>query len=206
MSFASAMGEYMEDRIKASFQESLNLFKKFCDHEENFKKTLKISRLIANAFNTYNKVIIAGNGGSACDAMHFSQEFTGRFRKDRKSLPVISLTDPAHITAVANDTGFDQVFVRGIESYGQKGDIFIGLSTSGNSPNVIQAVEMARIMGLTTVALLGKDGGKLKGKADYEFIIPGKTADKAQEMHMTILHIIIEGVERLLFPENYAPS
>ena len=196
----------MEDRIKASFEESFNLLKDFCDHPENFKKTFEVSNLIAEAFTKHNKVIIAGNGGSACDAMHFGQEFTGRFRKDRKSLPVISLTDPAHITAVANDTGFDQVFVRGIEAYGQKGDIFIGLSTSGNSPNVIKAVETARKMGLKTVALLGKDGGKLKGKADYEFIIPGKTADKAQEMHMTILHIIIEGVEQLLFPGNYALS
>jgi D-sedoheptulose 7-phosphate isomerase len=193
----------MEDRIKASFEESLNLLKDFCDHQENFKKTLEISKLIANAFKKDNKVIIAGNGGSACDAIHFAQEFTGRFRKDRKSLPVISLTDPAHITAVANDLGFENVFSRGIEAYGQKGDIFIGLSTSGNSLNVLKAVEIARKKGLKTIALLGRDGGQLKGKADFEFIIPGKTADKVQEVHMTILHIIIEGVERLLFPENY---
>jgi D-sedoheptulose 7-phosphate isomerase len=194
----------MEDRIKASFEESLRLLKDFCDYPENFKKTLEISKLIADAFAKNKKVVIAGNGGSACDAMHFAQEFTGRFRSDRKSLPVISLTDPAHLTAVANDTGFDRVFARGVEAFGQKGDIFIGLSTSGNSPNIIKAVETARQKGLKTVAFLGRDGGNLKGAADFEFIIPGQTADKAQEIHMTILHIIIEGVERLLFPENYA--
>ncbi len=194
----------MEDRIKASYEESLKLLKDFCAHEENFAKTLELSRVIAGAFKKNNKVIIAGNGGSACDAMHFTQEFTGRFRKDRKSLPVIGLTDPAHITAVANDSGFDQVFSRGIEAFGRTGDVFIGMSTSGNSPNIINAIETARRQGLTTVALLGKDGGKLKGSADFEFIIPGKTADKAQEIHMTILHIVIEGVERIMFPENYA--
>jgi len=193
----------MEDLIKSSYLDSLKILSDFCANPENFKKTNEISELIANAFKKNSKVIIAGNGGSACDAMHFTQEFTGRFRKDRKSLPVIGLTDPAHITAVANDLGFDQVFVRGVEAFGQKGDIFIGISTSGNSPNVIKAVEMARQNGLMTVTLLGKDGGKLKGMADFEFIIPGRTADKAQEVHMTILHIIIEGVERLLFPENY---
>jgi D-sedoheptulose 7-phosphate isomerase len=193
----------MDDQIKSSFLESLKILGDFCANPENFKKTSQISKVIADTFKEGKKVIIAGNGGSACDAMHFTEEFTGRFRKDRKSLPVIGLTDPAHITAVANDWGFDRVFARGVEAYGQKGDIFIGLSTSGNSPNVIKAIETARKNGLVTLTLLGKDGGKLKGMADFEFIIPGKTADKAQEVHMTILHIIIEGVERILFPENY---
>jgi D-sedoheptulose 7-phosphate isomerase len=190
--------------IKSSFEESLQILTDFCSHSENFKKAFEISKLIADAFNKNNKVIIAGNGGSACDAMHFAEEFTGKFRKDRKALPVIGLTDPAHITAVANDSAFDKVFVRGVEAFGQKGDIFIGISTSGNSPNVISAIETAGQKGLLTIALLGRDGGKLKGKADFEFIVPGKTADRAQEVHMTILHVIIEGVERILFPENYS--
>jgi D-sedoheptulose 7-phosphate isomerase len=193
----------MDDPIKSSYLESLKMLRDFCDNQENFRKTKKISNMIAEAFKNGNKILIAGNGGSACDTMHFAQEFTGRFRKDRKSLPVIGLTDPAHITAVANDSGFDRIFTRGVEAYGKKGDIFIGISTSGNSQNIINAVETARKNALISITLLGKDGGKLKGMADFEFIIPAQTADKAQEVHMTILHIIIEGVERILFPENY---
>jgi D-sedoheptulose 7-phosphate isomerase len=194
----------MEDLIKSSYLESLKILSDFCANPDNFKRTDEIAEMIAATFRRGGKVIIAGNGGSACDAMHFAEEFTGRFRNDRKALPVIGLNDPAHITAVANDWGFDRIFARGVEAYGQRGDAFIGISTSGNSQNVIKAVETAHKIGLTTIALLGKDGGKLKGTADFEFIIPAHTADKAQEVHMTILHIIIEGVERILFPENYA--
>ena len=135
--------------------------------------------------------------------MHFIEEFTGRFRKERRALPAISISDPSHITCVANDYGFDYIFSKGVEAYGQEEDMFIGISTSGNSTNVIKAVEEAKNKGLTTCALLGKDGGKLKGMCDYEFIVPGKTSDRVQEIHMMILHIIIEGVERIMFPENY---
>ncbi len=193
----------MNEQIKASYFESLQILNDFCMNQENISKTAEISKLIAQAFNNKNKVMIAGNGGSACDAMHFAEEWTGKFRKDRKSLPVISFTDPAHITAVGNDFGFDEVFARSIDAYSQKGDIFIGMSTSGNSPNVIKAVEKSKQNGVTTIALLGRDGGKLKGKCDFEFIVPAKTSDKIQEVHMTILHIIIEGTERILFPDNY---
>jgi D-sedoheptulose 7-phosphate isomerase len=193
----------MDQSIKASFLTSLELLKDFCRDEENFSKTEEISILLAAAFNNQNKAMIAGNGGSACDAMHFAEEFTGKFRADRRPLPVIAFTDPAHITAVGNDFGFEDVFSRSVEAHGQKGDVFIGISTSGNSPNIIKAIEVCKKMDITTVALLGRDGGKLKGKADFEFIIPGKTSDKVQEIHMTILHIIIEGTEQILFPENY---
>lgn len=149
------------------------------------------------------KSLIAGNGGSNCDAMHFAEEFTGRFRKDRKALPSISISDSSHITCVGNDYGFDFIFAKGVEAFGQEGDFFFGISTSGNSKNIIEAVKSAKERNLKTVALLGKDGGKLKGACDYEFIIPGETSDRIQEVHMMILHIIIEGVERILFPENY---
>lgn len=135
--------------------------------------------------------------------MHFAEEFTGRFRKERPALPAISLSDSSHITCVGNDYGFDYIFSKGVEAFGQEGDMFFGISTSGNSPNVIEAVKEAKKRGLKTVALLGKDGGKLKGMCDYEFIIPGETSDRIQEIHMMILHVIIEGVERILFPENY---
>ncbi len=193
----------MKEQIKASYLESLEILSKFCLDEKNFAETAAVSQLISETFKRGNKVMAAGNGGSACDAMHFAEEFTGKFRQDRKPLPVIAFTDPAHITAVANDFGFDDVFARSIEAHGKKGDVFIGITTSGNSPNIIKAVEKCKAEGITSVALLGRDGGKLKGKSDFEFIIPCRTSDKAQEVHMTILHIIIEGTERLLFPENY---
>ena len=118
-------------------------------------------------------------------------------------MPSISISDSSHITCVGNDFGFDFVFAKGVEAFGQEGDFFFGISTSGNSKNIIEAVKMAKEKKLKTVALLGKDGGKLKGVCDYEFIIPGETSDRIQEVHMMILHIIIEGVERTLFPENY---
>ncbi|MGE5557264.1 MAG: D-sedoheptulose 7-phosphate isomerase [Bacillota bacterium] len=169
----------------------------------NIEKTCRISQAIAETFRSGNKVMIAGNGGSACDAMHFAEEFTGRFRKDRKALPALSFADPSHITCVGNDYGFDEVFARNVEAYGRQGDIFIGISTSGNSVNIIRAVEKCWEIGVKTIGFLGKDGGKLKGACDWEFILPGKTSDRIQEVHMTILHIIIEGVERILFPENY---
>ena len=134
----------------------------------------------------------------------FIEEFTGRFRKERRALPAISISDPSHITCVANDYGFEYIFSKGVEAYGQEGDMFIGISTSGNSPNVIKAVEQAKAQGLVTVGLLGKDGGKLKGVCDYEFIIPGKhQIEFPRKFIMMILHIIIEGVERIMFPENY---
>lgn len=162
-----------------------------------------ISEAIAQCFEQGGKVLICGNGGSNCDALHFAEEFTGRFRKDRKALPVIPISESSHITCVGNDYGFEEIFARGIEAYGQKGDILIGISTSGNSSNVIKAVEKAKELELTVISLLGKDGGKLKGVGDYELIVEGETTDRIQEVHMTALHIIIESVERILFPENY---
>lgn len=167
------------------------------------KETEKVAKVLAKVFNNGNKVLICGNGGSNCDALHFAEEFTGRFRGDRRALPAIAISESSHITCVGNDYGFDYVFSRGVEAYGKSGDMFIGISTSGNSGNVIKAVEAAKKIGMKTCVLLGKDGGKLKGMCDYEFIIPGKTSDRVQEIHMMILHIIIEGVERIMFPENY---
>ena len=158
------------------------------------------ARLIADCFNRGNKVIIAGNGGSLCDASHFAEELTGVFRKKRKALPAIALSDPGHLTCAGNDFGFDYVFARAIEAYGKKDDLFIGLTTSGNSTNMVLAFERARELGLTSLAFLGKDGGKLKGYADLELLIEGfETSDRIQEAHMTALHIMIELVEELLF-------
>jgi D-sedoheptulose 7-phosphate isomerase len=134
-----------------------------------------------------------------CDAMHFAEELTGRFRQDRPPLPAIAISDPSHITCVGNDYGFDEIFARGVQAYGKPNDVAIGISTSGNSENILRALDRAISMGLKTVALLGKDGGKLKGLCDLELIIPGETSDRIQEVHMAILHILIEKIERDLF-------
>lgn len=186
-----------------SYKIEFALLENFIKEEEERRETEKVAKELAEVFQKGNKVLICGNGGSNCDALHFAEEFTGRFRGDRRALPAIALSESSHITCVGNDYGFDYIFSRGVEAYGKEGDMFFGISTSGNSPNVIKAVEAAKKLGMKTCVLLGKDGGKLKGMCDYEFIIPGKTSDRIQEIHMMILHIIIEGVERIMFPENY---
>lgn len=159
------------------------------------------AEMIAECFKAGNKVIVAGNGGSLCDASHFAEELTGFFRNFRPALPVIALSEPGHITCTANDLGFEWVFARGVQAFGKEGDIFIGLTTSGNSPNIVKAVEVAKEQGLKTIVFLGKTGGKLKGAANLELIIEGfPYSDRVQEAHMTAIHIIIEAVELILFP------
>ncbi|MEX1013099.1 MAG: SIS domain-containing protein [Waddliaceae bacterium] len=161
------------------------------------------ARLTAQTFANGNKVLIAGNGGSLCDAMHFAEELTGFFRKKRRALPAIALSDPGHITCTANDLDFESIFSRGIEAYGKPGDLFIGLTTSGNSPNIIKAFATAKALGLNTVSFLGKNGGALKNVADLEMIITSsQTSDRIQEAHMAAIHIIIERLEEILFDEK----
>ncbi|MBS4167703.1 SIS domain-containing protein [Parachlamydia sp. AcF125] len=164
-----------------------------------------VALTLASAFQKGQKVLIAGNGGSLCDAVHFAEELTGYYRQSRPALPALALADSAHITCVGNDVGFESVFSRGIEAYGQAGDVFVGLTTSGNSQNIIRAFEAAKMRNLKTVAFLGKEGGQLKGFADLEIIIQGfKTSDRIQEAHMAIIHILIEMVEEILFPASLA--
>ncbi|MBC8415217.1 MAG: D-sedoheptulose 7-phosphate isomerase [Candidatus Cloacimonetes bacterium] len=196
----------MIENIKRSFQNAAKLFAQFAADQNIINATEKVGIIIAECFRKGNKLLIFGNGGSSTDAMHFAEELTGKFRKDRKPLPALSLTDPSHITCVANDYGFEEVFARGVEAYGKTGDIAIGISTSGNSENVIRALHRAKKLGMGTVALLGLDGGKLKGFCDHEIIVPGKTTDRIQELHITVLHVIIETIERVLFPQNYQDS
>lgn len=142
-----------------------------------------------------NKILVCGNGGSAADAMHFAEELTGRFRADRPALPAIACVDVGHITCTANDYGFEHVFSRWVEGLGRSGDVLVVLSTSGNSPNIVQAVKAAKHKGLTTVALLGKDGGNLRGACVHEILAPGQTSDRIQELHMLVLHILVESIE-----------
>ncbi len=161
----------------------------------------KAAFLLSDTFRAGNKVLIAGNGGSLSDATHFAEELTGFFRKKRPALPAIALAEAAHITCVGNDVGFEQIFSRGIEALGKSGDLFIGLTTSGNSENLVSAFETARKQNLKTIAFLGKTGGKLKGYADLEWIVEGFSySDRIQEAHMAAIHILIEATETLLFP------
>lgn len=158
------------------------------------------STMLSRCFRKGHKVIIAGNGGSLCDGAHFAEELTGIFRALRPALPVISLSEPGHITCVGNDLGFDSVFSRGVEAFGKPGDIFVGLTTSGNSANIVKAFETAQALELGTIAFLGKGGGVLKGVADAELLIEGfSTSDRIQEAHMAAIHMIIEMVEHQLF-------
>lgn len=192
----------MKDVIIKSISDSIaatTQLQKKCNIEFIENVALKMQ----DCFKSGNKVIIAGNGGSLCDASHFAEELTGLFRKLRPALPAIALSEPGHITCVANDIGFESIFSRGVEAYGKKGDIFIGLTTSGNSPNIVKAIHSAKEMGLTTVAFLGKGGGKLLGCADFEIVIDGyETSDRIQEAHMAAIHIIIEAVEIMLFAKQ----
>lgn len=145
------------------------------------------------------KVMVAGNGGSLCDSMHFAEELTGFFREKRRPIAAMALTDPGHMSAVSNDAGFEHVFSRYVESLGKPEDIFVALTTSGNSQNLIEAVKAAKQRGMTTVAFLGKDGGRMKGMCDMEWVIKDfKTSDRIQEAHMTAIHIIIEMMEKEL--------
>ncbi|RMG29081.1 MAG: D-sedoheptulose 7-phosphate isomerase [Bacteroidetes bacterium] len=174
--------------------------------EQNFARLEAAADILAKALKNGRKVLVCGNGGSTCDAMHFAQELTGRYRHHRKALPAIALSDPSHLSCVGNDYGFEQVFARGVEAYGQQGDVFIGISTSGNSENVLLACEKARQLNLSVLLLLGRQGGRLKGKGDIEWMVPGQTADRIQEIHMIVLHCLVELTERILFPSNYTSN
>ncbi len=159
------------------------------------------SAWIAECFQAGGKILLAGNGGSLCDAMHFAEELTGVFRKKRKALPAIVLSDPGHMTCIGNDLGFDEIFSRGIEAFGRPEDIAILLTTSGNSSNIVKAAVCAKRMGLKTIAFLGKNGGRLQKRCDLEWIVPGfGYSDRIQETHMAAIHIIIEIIEKRLFP------
>lgn len=189
--------------ISDSFNDANKALNEFIADKANTDKVKTLSDLVTQAFKAGHMVYIAGNGGSHCDALHFAEEFTGRYRGDRKALPAMALGEASHSTCVSNDYGFDFVFSRQLEAFGKKGDVFIALSTSGNSKNLITANATAKELGLSTFALLGKGGGELKDLADHNIMVPGDTSDRIQEIHMMILHIVIEAVERELFPENY---
>jgi len=185
--------------IKKSFSETQHVLTQFLAADQNLEKVRLLSEKIVSTIKNGHKVISCGNGGSMCDAMHFAEELTGRFRNDRNALPAIAISDASHITCTGNDYGFDYIFSRYIEGVGQSGDMLLGISTSGNSPNISNAVKAARAQGIYTVALLGKDGGKIREMVDLPIIVPGQTSDRIQEIHIKIIHIAIEATEKILF-------
>ncbi len=191
------------NHIRSSFTEAQTTLSKFIEEDNNLKLVEKSIQIFVDAFKNQGRVFSCGNGGSMCDSLHFAEELTGRYRKDRAPLPATGISEAGHITCIANDFGFDHIFSRFVEAWGQKGDVLLAISTSGNSANVIKAVEVARSRGMKVVGLLGKDGGKLKSMVDVPIVVPSFITDRIQEVHIKCIHIFIEGIERHLFPENY---
>lgn len=186
----------MSNPIKQNFSEAREVLEKFIKNEQNFLLIEKGAQLMIQAIKNGNKIISCGNGGSMCDAMHFAEELSGRFREDRKALPALAISDPSHITCVGNDYGYDKVFSRYIEALGNKGDVLLAISSSGNSVNVINAMNAAKAKGIHVIGLTGKDGGKMAPLCDVEIRAPhSKFADRAQEIHIKIIHSLIHYIE-----------
>lgn len=178
-----------------SIVEARRVLDEFIAHPGTAARLREIAGSLASVLRGGGKILICGNGGSACDAAHFAEELTGRFRNDRPPLAALACTDVGHVTCTANDYGFEQVFSRWVGALGRRGDALIVLSTSGRSPNIVRAVDAAIERGLTTVSLLGKDGGTLRGRCTHELIAPGASSDRIQEIHMLVLHTLVEAIE-----------
>ena len=185
------------DIINAELNQAAQVLSDFIQHPDTTTKIQRASFIIASAIKSGGKVISCGNGGSHCDAMHFAEELTGRYRDDRRALPALCISDASHISCVGNDYGFESIFSRYIEALGNNGDVLLVLSTSGNSPNILRAVEAAKQKGMKVVALTGKDGGTLGPLADVELRVPHTGySDRIQEIHIKIIHILILLIER----------
>ncbi|AEO08603.1 phosphoheptose isomerase [Buchnera aphidicola str. Ak (Acyrthosiphon kondoi)] len=183
--------------IFSEFDATLKILKKFLKDDDQIKKIQKSAILIAESFKNGKKVISCGNGGSHCDALHFSEELTSVYRKKRSGYPAISISDSSYISAVGNDFGYDQIFSRFIESMGSTGDILLAISTSGNSLNIIKAIEAAKKKDMKVVVLTGNNAGKIKNLSDIEICIPYYGySDRIQEMHIKIIHILILIIEK----------
>ena len=184
--------------IKNHFEQAKEILDLFST-EQNMQKISDAIEILSTSLSQGGKVISCGNGGSMCDAMHFAEELSGRFRNDRRGLAALSISDPSHISCVANDYGYKYIFSRYVEAIGKEGDILLGISTSGNSENVIKAVKTAKEKGIKTIVLTGKTGGQLADLADLEIRAPqSEYADRAQEIHIKVIHALIDGIERSL--------
>jgi D-sedoheptulose 7-phosphate isomerase len=183
--------------IEQNLKEAQQILEQFIADTNNIALIEKAALSMSQAIKNGNKIMSCGNGGSMCDAMHFAEELSGRFRENRKALPAISISDASHITCVGNDYGFDKIFSRYIEALGNKGDVLLAISTSGNSANVINAITAAKEKGIMVVGLTGKDGGKMATLCDIEIRAPHSAyADRAQEIHIKIIHSLIHTIEK----------
>ncbi|PHM73839.1 D-sedoheptulose 7-phosphate isomerase [Xenorhabdus kozodoii] len=186
-----------QELIRSELSEAADTLANFLNDDTNIDAIQKAAVLLADSFKAGGKVLSCGNGGSHCDAMHFAEELTGRYRENRPGYPAIAISDPSHLSCVSNDFGYNYVFSRYVEAVGQKGDVLLGISTSGNSGNIIKAVEAARAKGMKVITLTGKDGGKMAGTADVEIRVPHfGYADRIQEIHIKVIHILIQLIEK----------
>ncbi len=185
--------------IKQELLQATDVLAKFVADEECLKSVEAAAQLLADSMNNGGKAISCGNGGSHCDAMHFAEELTGRFRENRNPLPAIAISDPSYMSCVGNDYGFEFVFSRFVEAMAHENDVLLAISTSGNSKNVIHAIEAAKKNGAKVIALTGNGGGKMEGMADVEIRVPHfGYADRVQEVHIKVIHILILLVEKLI--------
>lgn len=191
----------MKEHVVKAFEESAEVKRRFV--REHADRIVEVARLIARAFKEGHKVLLFGNGGSSTDASHIAAEFVGRYHRDRSPLPAIALgADMAALTCIANDYAYDEIFARQIRAHGQKGDIAIAISTSGNSPNVVKGVEAARAIGLITIGWTGGKGGKLASLVDHCFIVPSTVTARIQESHLTLGHVLCELIEEDVFAKT----
>jgi D-sedoheptulose 7-phosphate isomerase len=185
--------------IENNFTEAQKILLEFLANPKSLDSIESAGQLMIDSLKAGNKIISCGNGGSMCDAVHFAEELSGRFRDDRKALAAVSISDPAHITCVGNDYGFDKIFSRYIEALGNPGDTLLAISTSGNSANVVNAVKAAKEKGMKVVGLTGKDGGKIASLCDVEIRAPkSEYADRVQEIHIKVIHSLIHFIEGAL--------
>lgn len=183
-------------QVKSHFEEAFQVLNTFLSNEENFRKIEKAGDIMVESISNGGKILSCGNGGSLCDAMHFAEELTGRYRDNRPAIPAIAISDASHMACVGNDYGYDFVFSRYIEALGNKGDVLLAISTSGNSKNVIKAIEAARAKGMSVIGLTGKNGGVMADLCDVEIRAPhSEYADRAQEIHIKCIHSLIDHIE-----------
>ncbi len=186
-----------QDLIRNELNEAAQVLQAFMADPQNLLNIEAAAKLIADSFRQQGKVLSCGNGGSHCDAMHFAEELTGRYRENRPGYAGIAISDPSHLSCVSNDFGYEYVFSRYVEAVGREGDVLLGISTSGNSGNIIRAIDAAKSKGIKTIALTGKDGGKMAGLADVEIRVPHfGYADRIQEVHIKIIHLLIQLIEK----------
>lgn len=186
----------MSDVIRKNFLEAYQVLQNFLSDDDNIKSIARAGDTMLTALKSGKKIISCGNGGSMCDAMHFAEELTGRFKENREPIAAISISDPSHISCVSNDYGYEFVFSRFVQAIGNEGDVLLAISTSGNSKNVLNAIEAAHKKGMKVVGLTGKDGGKMASAVDVEVRAPhSKYADRAQEIHIKVIHSLMDYIE-----------